>query len=163
MNKGDAPDPVVKLLDRVLEKMRVAFNAAVAAFQKLFWEALLPRVPAQHLPMMVSGAYNAVTQFRMIVWRMVVDKCIMPMRHTYLSSFSLATMIQHAIEKIPSICMMNIPPCPPEPKDDLTTFLDLVGGGSVAHMPAMPAVSSVVSIGTCNLTGTPDTGGSGTA
>ena len=127
--QGDALDPMVKLLDHVLEKMRVAANVAVAAFQKQFQEALLPRVPAQHLPMMVSGAYNTVTQFHMIIWCMVVDECIMPMQHTYLSSFSLATMMQHALEKIPSVCMMNIPPHPPEPNDHLTAFLDSLGMG----------------------------------
>ena len=42
MKKGDTPDPVVELLDRVLEKMRVVANEAVATFQKQFQEALLP-------------------------------------------------------------------------------------------------------------------------
>ena len=83
------------------------------------------------------------------------------MRHTYLLSFSLATMMQHALEKIPSVCMMNILPHPPDPKDDLTTFLDSLGGGSAPRTPAMPAVLSVVSAGTCNLTGVLDTGGLG--
>ena len=74
IQKGDAPDPVVKLLDRVLEKMRKAAKIAVAAFQKLFQEALLPHVTVQHLLMLLNGAYDAVTQFRMIVWRMVADE-----------------------------------------------------------------------------------------
>ena len=36
VKKGDAPDPVLELLDRVLEKTRVVANMAVEAFQKQF-------------------------------------------------------------------------------------------------------------------------------
>ena len=54
IQKGDAQEPVVELLDRVLEQMREAANIAVAAFQKQFQEALLPHVPVQDLPMLVS-------------------------------------------------------------------------------------------------------------
>ena len=92
-------------------------NTAVAAFQKHFEEALLPHVPAQHLPILVSNAYNTVSQFRMTIWRMVADECIMPMWHNYLTSFGLASMMEHALEKIPSAYMRIMLPHPPEPKD----------------------------------------------
>ena len=65
--EDDAKDPVVKLLDRVLVKTRRVANAPVTAFQKHFEEALLPRVPTQHLPILVSNAYNMVSQFRMTI------------------------------------------------------------------------------------------------
>ena len=150
-------DPVVDLLDWVLVKTRRAANVAVEAFQKQFHKALLPHIPAQHMPVLVHGAYNVVTQFCMIVWRMVADECIMPIRHTYLSLFSLVTVMQHALEKIPSTCMMNIPPHSPEHKDELSTFLDSLGGSTV---PVMPITSSMVSASGCSLTGAPDVGGS---
>ena len=122
--EGDEKDPVVELLDRVLVKTREAANIAVEAFQKQFEEALVPRVPAEHLPLLVSNAYNTVSQFCMTIWWMVVDECIMPMWHDYLTNFGLATIMQHALEKIPSTCMRIVPPCPPEPKDNLTAFID---------------------------------------
>ena len=78
---GDKKDPMIELLDRVLVKMRQAANRALEKFQKQFEEALVPRVPAEHLPILVSNAYNTVSQFHMIICRMVADECIMPMRH----------------------------------------------------------------------------------
>ena len=65
---GDEKDPVIELLDRVLIKMRQAVNRAVENFQKQFEEALVPHVPAEHLPILVSNAYNTVSQFRMVIW-----------------------------------------------------------------------------------------------
>ena len=153
-------DPVVDLLDWVLVKTRRAASVAVEAFQKQFHKALLPHIPAQHMPVLVHDAYNVVTQFHMIVWRMVADECIMPIRHTYLSLFSLVTVMQHALEKIPSTCMMNIPPHSLEHKDELSTFLDSFGGSMVLQVPAMPITSSMVSPSGCSLTGAPDVGGS---
>ena len=50
--EGDAKDPLVELLDWVLEKTRKAVNLAVAAFQKQFKEALVSRMPAEHLPIL---------------------------------------------------------------------------------------------------------------
>ena len=44
-----------------------------------------------------------------------------------LTSFSLVTVMQHVLEKIPSACMMNIRPHPLEPKDSLSAFLDSLG------------------------------------
>ena len=93
---GDEKDPVVELLDRVLVKMREAANLMVVAFQKQFKEALVPRAPAKHLLVLVSCAYSTMSQFRMAIWWMVADECIMPMRHDYLTSFGLATVMQHA-------------------------------------------------------------------
>ena len=58
---GDKKDPVIKLLDQVLVKMRQAANKAVENFQKQFEEALVPCVPAKHLPILVSNAYNTVS------------------------------------------------------------------------------------------------------
>ena len=124
---GDEKDPIVELLDWVLVKMREAVNLMVVAFQKQFKEALVPRMPAEHLPVLVSCAYSTVSQFHMAIWRMVVDECIMPMWHDYLTCFGLATVMQHALEKIPNTCMRVVPPRPPEPKDDLTAFLDSLG------------------------------------
>ena len=66
--EGDEKDPVVELLDLVLEKTRKAANFSVKAFQKQFEEVLVPRVPAEHLPILVSNAYNTVSQFRMTIW-----------------------------------------------------------------------------------------------
>ena len=65
---GDEKDPVIKLLDLVLIKMTQVANRAVENFQKQFEEALVPRVPAEHLPILVSNAYNTVSQFRMVIW-----------------------------------------------------------------------------------------------
>ena len=95
--EGDTKDPVVELLDCVLEKTRGVANAAVMAFQKHFEEVLLPYVPPQHLPILVSNAYNTVSQFRMTILHMVADKCNMPMWHSYLTSFGLASMMEHAL------------------------------------------------------------------
>ena len=41
--------------------MREAANKAMEAFQKQFEEALVPCVPAEHLPILVSNAYNTVS------------------------------------------------------------------------------------------------------
>ena len=125
--EGNEKDPVVELLDWVLVKMREVTNIAMEGFQKQFEEALVPRVPAEHLPLLVSNAYNTVSQFHMTIWQMVADECIMPMQHNYLTNFGLATIMQHALEKVPSTCMRIMPPRPPEPKDNLTAFLDLLG------------------------------------
>ena len=142
--EGDKKDPVIELLDRVLIKMREAANKAMEAFQKQFEEALVPRVPAKHLPILVSNAYNTVSQFRMTIWQMVADECIMPMRHNYLTNFGLASIMQHALEKVPSTCMRIMPPRPPEPKDNLTAFLDSLGNTSVSRVPATPIVHPTV-------------------
>ena len=141
---GNEKDPVIELLDRVLVKMRQAANRAIENFQKQFEEALVPRVPAEHLPILVSNAYNTVSQFHMIIWRMVADECIMPMQHDYLTNHGLASVMQHALEKVPSTCMRNMPPCPPEPKDNLTLFLDSLGNSSATCTPAMPIVHPTV-------------------
>ena len=125
--EGKEKDPIIKLLDKVLEKTRVAANQAVDAFQKQFKEVLVPHVPAEHLLVLVSNAYNTVSQFCMAIWWMVADECIMPMRHDYLTNFGLATVMQHTLEKVPITCMRIMPSHPPEPKDDLTTFLDSLG------------------------------------
>ena len=140
MVEGDEKDPVVELLDQVLVKMREVANIAVEAFQKQFEEALVPRVPAEHLPLLVSNAYNTVSQFCMTIWWMVADKCIMPMWHDYLTNFGLATIMQHALEKVPSTCMRIVPLHPPEPRDNLTAFLDLLENTSASHVPATPLV-----------------------
>ena len=95
--EGDEKDPVIELLDRVLVKTREAVNKAVEAFQKQFEEALMSCVPAEHLPILVSNAYNTVSQFRMTVWWMVADECIMPLWHDYLMNFGLASLLQHAL------------------------------------------------------------------
>ena len=121
--EGDEKDPVIELLDWVLIKTREAVNKAVEAFQKQFEEALVLRVPAEHLPILVSNAYNTISQFCMTIWQMVADECIMPMRHDYLMNHGLASVMQHALEKVPSTCMKIMPPHPPEPKDNLTAFL----------------------------------------
>ena len=104
----------------------------------------MPRVPAEHLPILVSNAYNTVSQFRMVIWRMVADECIMPMWHDYLTNHGLASVMQHALEKVPSTCMRIVPPRPPEPKDNLTLFLDLLGNSSATRMPATPIVHPTV-------------------
>ena len=124
MVEGDEKGLVIELLDRVLVKMREAANKAMEAFQKQFEEALVPCVPIKHLPILVSNAYNTVSHFRMTIWQMVADECIMPMQHDYLTSFGLASVMQHALEKVPSTCMRIVPPHPPELKDDLMAFLD---------------------------------------
>ena len=58
--EGNEKDPVLELLDRVLIKMRQVANRAIENFQKQFEEALVPSVPAEHLPILVSNAYNTV-------------------------------------------------------------------------------------------------------
>ena len=138
--EGDEKDPVVELLDRVLVKTRKAVNITMEAFQKQFEEVLVPHVPAEHLPLLVSNANNTVSQFRMTIWRMVVDKCIMPMQHDYLMNFDLATVMQHTLEKVPSTCMRIMPPCPLEPRDNLTAFLDSLGNTWASHALATPLV-----------------------
>ena len=77
--EGNKKDPVIELLDWVLVKTREAANKAMEAFQKQFEEALVPRVPVEHLPILVSNADNTVSQFCMTIWQMVADECIMPM------------------------------------------------------------------------------------
>ena len=93
---GEEKNPIIELLYKVLEKTRVVANQAVDAFQKQFKEVLVPRVPAEHLPVLVSNAYNTVSQFHMAIWQMVADECIMPMWHDYLMNFGLASVIQHS-------------------------------------------------------------------
>ena len=149
--EGDKKDPVIKLLDWVPIKMREVANKAMEAFQKQFEEALVPRVPTKHLPILVSNAYNTVSQFRMTIWRMVADECIMPMRHDYLTNFGLASIMQHTLEKVPSTCMRIMPPRPPEPKDNLMAFLDSLGNTSVSRVPTTPIVhpTSTSSVSHC--------------
>ena len=142
--EGDKKDSVIELLDRVPIKMREAANKAMEAFQKQFEEALVPRVPTEHLPILVSNAYNTVSQFRMTIWRIVADECIMPMQHDYLMNFGLASVMQHALEKVPSICMRIVPPHPLEPKDNLMAFLDSLGNTLVSHAPVTPVVHPTV-------------------
>ena len=121
-------------------------NHAVEAFQKQFKEALVPSMPAEYLPVLVSNTYNTVSQFRMTIWQMVADECIMPMWHDYLTNFGLATIMQHALEKVPSTCMRIMPPHPPEPKDDLTAFLNSLGNASLSHAPAAPIVALTMAL-----------------
>ena len=142
--EGYEKDPVIELLDRVLIKMRQAANKAMEAFQKQFKEALVPRVPAEHLPILVSNAYNTVSQFRMIIWWMVADECIMPIWHDYLTNFGLASVMQHALEKVPSTCMRIMPPRPLELKENLMAFLDSLGSTLASHAPATPIVHPMV-------------------
>ena len=144
MVAGNEKDPVIELLDWVLMKMRQAVNKAVENFQKQFKEALVPHMPAEHLPILVSNAYNTISQFCMTIWWMVADECIMPMRHDYLTNHGLASVMQHALEKVPSTCMRIVPPCPPEPKDNLMLFLDSLGNSSATHAPATPVVHPTV-------------------
>ena len=66
--EGDERDPVIELLDWVLVKTREAVNKAMEAFQKQFEEALVPRVPAEHLLVLISNAYNTISQFHMTIW-----------------------------------------------------------------------------------------------
>lgn len=96
----------------MLEKTRKAANLALVAFQKQFREALVPHVAAEHLLILVSNAYSTVSQFRMTIWQM--DECIMPLWHDNLTNLGLATVMQHALEKIPNTCMSIVPPSPPE-------------------------------------------------
>ena len=142
--EGDEKDPVIELLDRVLVKTREAANKAMEAFQKQFEEALVPRVPAEHLPILVSNAYNTISQFRMTIWWMVADECIMPMWHDYLKNHGLASVMQHALEKMPSTCMRIMPPHPLEPKDNLTAFLNSLGNTSATCTPATPIMHPTV-------------------
>ena len=141
---GDEKDPVIELLDRVLVKTRQAANRAVENFQKQFEEALVPRMPAEHLPILVSNAYNTVSQFHMTIWRMVADECIMPMQHDYLTNHGLASVMQHALEKVPSTCMRIVSPRAPEPKDNLMLFLDSLGNSSATCAPVTPIVHPTV-------------------
>ena len=104
----------------------------------------MPRVPAEHLPILVSNAYNTISQFRMTIWWMVADECIMPMRHDYFMNHGLASVMQHALEKVPSTCMRIVPPRPPELKDNLMAFLDSLGNTSATHAPATPVVHPTV-------------------
>ena len=141
---GDEKDPVLELLDRVLIKTRQVVNRAIENFPKQFEEALVPHVLAEHLPILVSNAYNTISQFHMIIWWMVADECIMPMRHYYLTNHGLASVMQHTLEKVPSTCMRIVPPHPLEPKDNLTLFLDSLGNSSATCMPATPVVHPTV-------------------
>ena len=162
IKKGEANDLVITLLDKVLEQTWVAANVVVKEFQKQFNEVLLPRIPCRHLPILVHGAYNTMTQFHMMVWRMVADKCIMPMCHTYLSLFGTAAILQHALEKVPSACMLGIPPHSAEPKDKLSTLLDSLGSTPTSKTPAgrMPTVATSGAQGSSSAqsTGSTDTG-----
>ena len=141
---GNERDPVIELLDQVLVKMRKAANKAVEAFQKQFEEVLVPCMPAEHLPILVSNAYNTISQFCMTIWQIVADECIMPMWHDYLTNHGLASVMQHALEKVPSTCMRIIPPCPPELKDNLMAFLNSLGNSSATRAPATPIVHPTV-------------------
>ena len=171
---GDMKDCVIELLDRVLVKMRQVAKRAIANFQKQFKEALVPCVPAEHLPILVSNAYNTISQFRMIVWQMVADESIMPMRHDYLLNHGLASVMQHALEKVPSTCMRIVLPHPLEPKDNLMLFLGSLENFSATRAPATAivhptvappvipmvppaAVASLPSISTLGVTPTPTT------
>ena len=80
----------------------------------------------------------------MTIWQMVADECIMPMRHDYLMNHGLASVMQHALEKVPSTCMRIVPPHPPEPKDNLTVFLDSLGNTLATHAPVTPIVHPTV-------------------
>ena len=141
---GDEKDPVIELLNRVLVKMRQVVNRAVENFQKQFEEALVPCVPAEHLPILVSNSYNTVSLFRMTIWQMVADECIMAMQHDYLTNHGLASVMQHALVKVPSTCMRIVPPRPLEPKDNLTLFLDSLGNSLATCAPATPVVHPTV-------------------
>lgn len=149
--EGDEKDPIIALLDQVLEKTRVAANLVVQAFQKQFEEVLVPSVPAKHLPVLVSNACATISQFHMTIWCMMADECIMPLRHDYLTNLGLASVMQHALEKVPPTCMRIVPPRPPEPKDDLTAFLDSLGSVSASCMLSVPmSASSMASHRSCS-------------
>ena len=68
----------------------------------------------------------------------------MPMQHDYLTNFGLASIMQHALEKVPSTCMRIVPPHPPESKDNLTAFLDSLGNTPASHVPVTPVVHPMV-------------------
>ena len=134
----------MQLLVKLTVKTRQTANKAMENFQKQFEETLVPRVPAEHLPILVSNAYNTISQFHMTIWWMVADECIMPMLHDYLTNRGLASVMQHALEKVPSTCMRIVPPCPPEPKNNLTLFLDSLENSSATRAPATPVVHPTV-------------------
>ena len=143
--EDEEKDPIIELLDKVLEKTRKAANLAVVAFQKQSKEALVPCVPAEYLLILVSRTYSTVSQFRLTIWRMVADECIMPLRHDYLTNMGLATVMQHALEKIQNTCVRIVLPRPPEPKDDLTALFDsLWNSTSVSRMLMAPAMAPPV-------------------
>ena len=64
--EGNKKDPVVELLDQVLEKTRRAVNHTVEAFQMQYKRALVPCMPAEHLPVLVSNAYNTVPHVHLV-------------------------------------------------------------------------------------------------
>ena len=134
--KRNAIDEATQEFGEMCEASRIKRANAREANEPM----MVPCVPAEHLPLLVSNAYNTVSQFRMTIWWMVADECIMPMWHDYLMNFGLATVMQHTLEKVPSTCMRIMPPCPPEPKDNLTAFLDSLGNTSASHMPVTPLV-----------------------
>ena len=68
----------------------------------------------------------------------------MPMCHDYLTNHGLASVMQHTLEKVPTTCMRIVPPHPPEPKDNLTLFLDSLGNSLATRMPATPVVHPTV-------------------
>ena len=68
----------------------------------------------------------------------------MPMRHDYLMNHGLASVMQHALEKVPSTCMWIVAPHPPKPKDNLMLFLDSLGNSSATRAPATPIVHPTV-------------------
>ena len=80
----------------------------------------------------------------MTIWRMVADECIMPMWHDYLMNHGLASVMQHALEKVPSTCMRIMLPRPLEPKDNLTAFLNSLGNTSATRAPVTPVVHPTV-------------------
>ena len=141
---GNEKDPVIELLDRVLVKTREAANRAVENFKKQFEKVLVPCIPAEHLPILVSNTYNTISQFHMTIWRMVADECIITMWHDYLTNHGLVAVMQHTLEKVPSTCMRIVPPRPPEPMDNLMLFLNSFGNSSAAPAPVTPVVHPTV-------------------
>ena len=68
----------------------------------------------------------------------------MPMCHDYLTNHGLASVMQHALEKVPTTCMRIVPPHPQEPKDNLMLFLDSLGNSSATGTPVTPVVHPTV-------------------
>ena len=70
--------------------------------------------------------------------------------------------MQHTLEKVPITCMRIMPPHPPEPKDDLTTFLDSLGNTLLpSSSAASMAAPTMVIPDVPSVSGTSATGGLG--
>ena len=94
-------------------------------------DALMVNMPSEHQPSWWSMLSILWCSSKMTVWRMVADECVWLMCEN-TGFCRLATLVQHAMEVIPTACI----PIHHTAKKGLNAYLSSLGGTPTMAMPS---------------------------